>query len=336
MKNFSPAVSVIIPVCNAENYLGVCLGSLLIQTLTNFEVIVVDDCSTDDSVAVAESYLETFGGRLKILTLEKNTGSGAVPRNIGLEYASGEYVYFADADDLLIDTALETLCNYAETYQVDVVYMEKFFTCDEKPFPEDLELAAWCHTKVFVDKPIFETEELFERLEQFFNSRYCWTPWSKFVRRDLLIDNKITFPQMTIAEDVVHTFELICTAKKILHVPTPLYISRTNSASMMRRKRTPEQMIAFRTSPLITGLEALDEFMRGLDYFQKNRATRLEVLNFFALMQIDNMRDALKNLEPIEAYEMFLREFAEAGSSQPALTAYLLVMNNLYRSELTK
>ena len=58
-------VSVIIPVYNAEKYLGVCLESLLIQTLTDFEVIVVDDCSTDNSVAVAESYLEKFGGRLK-------------------------------------------------------------------------------------------------------------------------------------------------------------------------------------------------------------------------------------------------------------------------------
>ena len=78
-------VSVIIPVFNAEKYLGVCLESILIQTLKDFEVIVVDDCSTDASATIAESYLEKFGGRLKIISLPENTGSGAVPRNIGLE-----------------------------------------------------------------------------------------------------------------------------------------------------------------------------------------------------------------------------------------------------------
>ena len=65
-------VSVIIPVYNAEKYLAVCLESLLIQTFADFEVIVVDDCSTDSSLAIAESYLEKFGGRLKILALEEN------------------------------------------------------------------------------------------------------------------------------------------------------------------------------------------------------------------------------------------------------------------------
>ena len=107
-KNF-PKVSVIIPMYNAEKYLGVCLESLLIQTCADFEVIVVDDCSTDSSIAIAESYLEKFGDRLKIVELPANTGSGAVPRNVGLEIASGKYVYFVDNDDLLIDTALETL-----------------------------------------------------------------------------------------------------------------------------------------------------------------------------------------------------------------------------------
>ena len=85
-------VSVIIPVFNAEKYLAVCLESLLIQTFTDFEVIIVDDCSTDSSLAIAESYLEKFGGRLKILTLEENTGTPGLPRNVGLEFSQGEYI----------------------------------------------------------------------------------------------------------------------------------------------------------------------------------------------------------------------------------------------------
>ncbi len=304
MKKSLPAVSVIIPVYNAERYLGVCLESLLIQTLTDFEVIVIDDCSTDASPAVAENYLESFGRRMKIVMTETNSGSGAVPRNIGLEQASGEYVYFVE-----------------------------FFTCGAEPVSKNLELAAWCYTDSFVEEPTFETEDLAERVKKFLASKFCWAPWAKFIRRDFLIDNAITLPPMTIADDVVWTFKILCLAKRWLRVPMPLYVNRKNAASIMRRERTPEQMITFRTSPLITGLEVLDEFMREFDYFKKNPVVRLQVLNFFALMQIDNMRDALNALEPTEAYEIFLREFRAAGTSQPALLAYLLTMNNLYRNE---
>ena len=331
-ENF-PKVSVIIPVYNVEKYLAVCLESLLIQTFTDFEVIVVDDCSTDNSLAIAESYLERFGERLKIISLEENTGSGAVPRNVGLEVASGKYVYFVDDDDLLIDIALDTLFNYAEEYQAQVVYMEKFFSCGEEPIPAEVNLSAWCHKKSFVEEPTFETKNLSERVEKFLGSIFCWSPWAKFLRRDFLIDNEIKFPPMTIAEDVVHTFKIICLARNFLRVPTPLYIHRENDSSIMLRKRSPEQMIKFRTSPLITGLDCLDEFMRDLEFFKQNPVVRLQVLNFFVILQIENMKDALKSFEPHEVYEIFLREFSKAGSTQPALISYLLVINNLFRNE---
>lgn len=328
-------ISVIIPVYNAEKYLGVCLESLLIQTFADFEVIVVDDCSTDSSSAIAESYLQKFGGRLKIITLEQNTGSGAIPRNVGLDFACGEYVFFVDNDDLLIDTALETLYNFAAEYRTDVVYMEKFFTCDEELIPKNLEISVW-HNDGLIDEPTLEADDLSERVKKFLAPQFYWAPWAKLLRRNFLIDNKILLPKMTIADDVIHTFEIICRAKRILRIPPPLYVWRTNNSSWFRRERSPEQMIKFRTSPLINGLERLEEFMRGEEFFQKNPAVRLQVLNFFALMQFDNMDEAIKTLPPQELYEIFLREFAEAGSTQPALIAYLLLMTNLYRNELRK
>ena len=332
--NSTCAVSVIIPMYNSEKYLSVCLESVLIQTMQDYEVIVVDDCSTDNSCAIAESYLEKFGGRLKIISLSENTGSGAVPRNIGLENARGKYVFFMDNDDFLIDDALEILFEYAENYQAEVIYMEKFFTCDEKIIPSELELSAWIYNDSFVEEPTFETEDISTRLEKFLKSKFCWAPWAKFLRRDLLIENDIILPPMTIADDVIHTFKLLCLAEKWLRVPTPLYVNRTNTNSIMRRDRTPEQMIIFRTSPLINGIDYLNEFMYDADFFKKNPAVRLQILNFFALMQIDNMKEALNETDPAKLYEIFQREFSKAGSTQPALISYLLVMNNLYRNEL--
>ena len=79
----TPAISVVIPMYNAEKYISECLGSILAQTLQNFEVILVNDCSTDNSRQIAESYIEKFNGRLKIYDNEKNFGA-SVTRNNGL------------------------------------------------------------------------------------------------------------------------------------------------------------------------------------------------------------------------------------------------------------
>lgn len=88
-----PQISIIIPMYNTEEYVGECLHSLLVQTFQDFEVIVVDDCSTDDSVNVVKGYRPKFKGRLRIIESEENFGGPAVPRNIGMKYATGNYIF---------------------------------------------------------------------------------------------------------------------------------------------------------------------------------------------------------------------------------------------------
>ncbi len=329
-------ISVIIPLYNAEKYFAVCLESLLIQTFKDYEVIVVDDCSTDNSVVIAESFLERFGGRLRIISLEENTGSGAVPRNIGLEYASGEYVYFVDADDLLIDIALETLYNYAEEYQAEIVYMERGFTCGAELVPQNLTEVFWNPPRFTSEKPVLETENLSERVERFLKLAIGMPPWEKFLRRDFLIDNGIKFPAIKISEDIIWTFKLLCKTNNFLRLPLALYIQRDNFSSMTRRNRSPEQEVLFWTNPLLRGMEILNDFMSEINFFKTNAPVKFAVLKFFAKIQLDFMAKIFKSLEPQEAYEIILQEISKAGNSQPALIAYLLVMNNLYRNELAK
>lgn len=131
-KNY--AVSVVIPMYNAEELIRECLDSLLIQTFQDFEVIVVDDCSTDNSAAVVESYAPKFKGRLKLTKTEKKSGGGGVPRNIGMMLARGEYIQFLDADDMISATALETLYKAAILYDAEVVYTSSYypFECAER------------------------------------------------------------------------------------------------------------------------------------------------------------------------------------------------------------
>ncbi len=136
------------------------------ETFADFEVIVVDDCSTDSSATIAESFLERFGGRLKIVTLPENTGSGAVPRNVGLDLSQGKYVYFVDADDLLVENALEELFNAAEKYQADVVYMDKCFFYDEKVDLEKL-ITITFGINPIPDELTLETEHFSEHVRNF-------------------------------------------------------------------------------------------------------------------------------------------------------------------------
>ncbi|MBR1647465.1 MAG: glycosyltransferase [Selenomonadaceae bacterium] len=336
MENFSPAISVIVPVYNAEKYLPACLESILNQTFTDFELLVVDDCSTDSSYVVAENYLERFGGRLKIISLPENTGSGAVPRNVGLDLSQGKYVYFMDADDFLLDTALEIFCDYAETFQAEVIYTERGFNCVEDIFSQNLVESFWNPPKFASERPTLYTDDLAARVEKFLNLAVGMPPWEKFFRRNFLVDNDIKFPAMRISEDIVWTFKIICTAKKILRVPTPLYVHRTNKISMTGRKRTPQDEIKFWLNPMINGIDCLNEFMNGFEIFNRADDLRLRVLNFFAKIQLDFMAGAFKALERHEVYKIFVDEISKRNGNHSALIAYLLLMTNFYRSELTK
>ena len=318
-------ISVIVPVFNAEKFLDACLESLLIQTLKDFEVLLVDDCSTDNSVAVAENFLERFGGRLKIISLPTNTGGGAVPRNVGLNFACGEYVCFLDSDDLLVDNALETLYTLAEKFHADATYMERGFTCDAEPVvPKNFNYGEW-RQNLIDTKPTLETENLSERVEKFITRQYKWPPCWKFSRRKFLLDNEIKFPDMKTAEDGIFSFKLICLAKNFLFVPPPLYVQRLNNNSVTRAEKSPEQDLIFRAKTLLRGADCLEEFMSRFEFFRRNPDLRLRVIIFFLNVQFEEMQNSLKALTPAEVYEIFLREFSAAGSSHPALISYLFL-----------
>jgi len=118
MKNHQPLVSVVIPLYNAQKHISETIESVLSQSYESWELIVVDDCSTDNSVDVVKRYVG-LDSRIKLIESEINFGGPARPRNIGIECAKGEYIAFLDADDVWLEDKLKIQIEYMQTYKLN-------------------------------------------------------------------------------------------------------------------------------------------------------------------------------------------------------------------------
>ena len=332
MDNNFPAISVIIPLYNAEKYVAECLESILAQTFKNFEVIIVDDCSTDNSVRIVKNYIPKFGGRLKLAHMEKNSGSGAIPRNKGLELSRGKYVFNMDNDDLLIGTALEEMYSFAENFDADVVYCEKYFATNT----ELSEVYIRSEQQgILVDRPEFVTENLAERVKEILDNRFWVTPWSKLVKRKPLIENEIFFPPCIISDDDIWTYELIFCMKKFLRVPAIVYVNRRTENSMTRIEKTPAQEINFWLNPLVVGMNYLDNFMGKIKFFQQNPNYRIVILDHLANGRcFAQLSRYCSQLSPAEFYQAVKQSFEKNFGEQSILFAYLCTLIHEQRKKL--
>lgn len=130
-----PLISVIVPVYNVEKYLPMCLNSILAQTYKNFEVICVDDGSTDDSLALLQKYAEK-DARIKVIH-QKNGGVSAA-RSCGIDNASGDYIYFMDSDDFIRPEWFAHAVEVIAEYEPDCVMCDYREMADYEPMTDAL------------------------------------------------------------------------------------------------------------------------------------------------------------------------------------------------------
>lgn len=226
MDKQAPKISVVVPMYNVEKYLRLCLMTILEQTFKDFELILVDDCSTDGTLEVAKSFSDS---RIKILRNSKNLGRPGPVRNVGLDAAQGDYVYFCDSDDAILPHALESLYNAAESTSADVSTTLSWFYAMNPEFQSlssDMEVGI--HT-VSEFAPV--STDLKTRIYQEFVQRRIWLgPVHYLYRRKFLSDNKIKFPNET-AEDVFFNFDVIYATSKITKMNVPFYVYRIHQNS---------------------------------------------------------------------------------------------------------
>lgn len=219
------SISVIIPVYNVELYISKCIQSLLDQTFRDFELIIVDDVSPDDSIAVAEELLKNQQEiSWKIIRRELNGGLSAA-RNSGIDIAQGKYLSFIDSDDWVNPDMLKTLFDTIENESADIVACNRIeeFSNRSAPVP---------------GAESFQTLSRQEALDQIFSyGSISVAVWDKLFLTKLFLENNIRFPHGVFYEDVPTLLRVISASNKVVAIPDYFYHYRQRTGSIMKQVR---------------------------------------------------------------------------------------------------
>ena len=223
MNNNKVKVSVIIPVWNMEKYLKKCLFSIERQTLKDIEIICINNGSIDTSLDIINEFIKK-DKRFKVINIEHCYLSDA--RNIGTEYASGEYLYFCDADDFLEISALEKLYSKSKKHNADLCILQKKRWNEQTKKFMNIE-----HRLLKLYGCLEDRTYNYNEMKNIFLPRF--EAWLHFYKRDFFISNKLYYPSKTFYEDVIIHFKSIFLAKRIVFYFEPLYTwrYRVNSTS---------------------------------------------------------------------------------------------------------
>lgn len=215
-------ISVIVPVYNTQDYLKECIDSVLNQSLADFELICIDDGSTDGSLKILKDY-EKKDGRIKVIS-QKNRGLGA-SRNVGLRMAQGEYVLFLDSDDYLRDDALENLYNMAVYHDLDLIFFKIVNFNNRTGRQSHSEYFDMKFLKGIVGDDVFNWTNVKDSIFDI-----SVTATSKLFKRDLISD--IEFPEGLLFEDNLFFTKVIFKAKRAYFYDDYFYYRRIRPDSI--------------------------------------------------------------------------------------------------------
>lgn len=266
-------VSIIVPIYNAEKYLDSCIQSVLRQTYTNWELILIDDGSTDKSGRIAEEY--GFADERITVFHQKNLGV-SLARNQGIDEATGNYVVFLDADDELIEDCLAKTVNIAEETNADVVAGR---SCENQ--------------ELFQDRIIWTGAEALENSLK--DHLFTYSACAKLIRREFIGKTRFT-PDIRINEDSYFVFQLLCKQNVFVLTNDVIYFYRANSESSSRTVFSDKYFDILKVSDL--KYKKIEEQFPQMHDLAKNMLlkARMNVLRILAVRTRDEYRDVEKKL----------------------------------------
>lgn len=208
-------VSIIVPIYNVEEYLEKCINSILKQTYKNIEVLLVDDCATDNSGKIAKEF-EKIDERCKYIKREKNGGLSAA-RNTGISNATGEYLAFIDSDDWVSEYFIEHMLSIAQKNNCEIVVCDYIMVTDGKE-------------KVANSLYPLNSNSTMQQKVAYIRNHAC----TKLFKRDFWMKQHLLFPEnIKRGEDMAITIPLLTQANNIgiLNEPLYYYMQRTGSLS---------------------------------------------------------------------------------------------------------
>ncbi|MBQ6099341.1 MAG: glycosyltransferase family 2 protein [Methanobrevibacter sp.] len=276
-------ISVIIPVYNVENYLHVCLNSILKQTYRDFEVICIDDASNDSSLEILE-YFHEKDSRIKILKNDSNRGQG-FSRNRGLDVAQGKYVFFLDSDDWLSVNTFEILIKTSEKYNLDLLLFKNIVYYEES---HEFGMEEYYDMK-FMEK--FE-REVFNQWDLDKTKLFDVPigPCNKLYLKSFLDDYNIRFTDKNyIQEDNPFSCKAWINADRISFINKYFY----------NRRRRPDSIMTLNNERLFDGIPIsymiLDVFLENKEIYEYYKCEVLTYIFKALLIKYNKIEDQYKD-----------------------------------------
>lgn len=251
-----PLVSLIIPVYNLADYLPHCLDSVREQTYQNLEVLLVDDGSTDRSLAICQEYARQ-DSRFKVISKANSGVSDS--RNRALDQAVGKYIQFLDGDDWLAPSATETFVHAAESTGADLVISHFYRVADEHVAPRG-------HIKA---RRLLTRQEFAEEMMKAPANYYYGVLWNKLYRRSIIEAHYLRFDsQVNWGEDFLFNLEYIEYVRLVSAVPEPIYFYRKRGNSLVNSQTSLRRTIAMK----IQTFDSYKELYQRLDLYDEQKA----------------------------------------------------------------
>lgn len=227
-------ISVIIPVYGVSQWIGQCLESVLVQSYTDWECVLVDDCTMDDSIEVAKQVLRHYptevSKKVRVLKLEQNSGL-SVARNRGVELCDGEWLFLLDGDDKFASSsALEQMVEAVQRYDsLDWVQGNFLRVSPNK---------TWITTYYDSANPVFDRA----RIEQEFSKLNFTNATNKLIKRNFLVDNGLWFRPGLIFEDSLWSVQAYRCVENIATVAQPTYYHNIRDSSITTSSFTTKKV----------------------------------------------------------------------------------------------